>query len=142
MGKDMAHTTPSGGVPPYLTVGGAARAIDFYKTVFGAEELGRHMAEDGRRIMHCALRINGGTVMLADSITEHGDYPPPDPGRGSPVSISLALADPGEVDRLHRRALDNGASWTPWTPAGAGIRHVQDPFGHRWMLNAEKGQKV
>jgi PhnB protein len=128
------------GVAPYLTIDGATRAIVFYKTVFAAEELGRHMTDDGRRVMHCALRINGGTVMLSDSLPEHDDYPPPDPGRGSPVSISLALADPAEVDRLHRRALDNGAT-TLMDPMdafwGARFAMFTDPFGHRWMLNAE-----
>jgi hypothetical protein len=67
------------GVSPYLTIDGVLRAIEFYKTVFGAEELGVHMAEDGKRVMHAALRINGGLVMLSDSFPEFGDYPPPDP---------------------------------------------------------------
>jgi PhnB protein len=139
----MAEARAARGVAPYLTVDGAARAIDHYKTVFGAEELGRHMADDGARIMHCVLRINGGTVMLADSIPAHDDYPPPDPKRGSPVSISLTLVDPAEVDRLHRRALDNGAT-TLIDPMdafwNARFAMFTDPFGHRWMLSAPPGK--
>jgi PhnB protein len=140
---DMTEARAAGGVVPYLTVDGAARAIDYYKAVLGAEELGRHPADDSARIMHCALRINGGTVMLADSIPEHDDYPPPDPKRGSPVSISLALANPAEVDRLHRRALDNGAT-TLIDPMdafwSARFAMFTDPFGHRWMLGAPLGK--
>ena len=136
----MAETSTRPGISPYLTVAGAPRAIAFYKTVFGAAELGIHMADDGQRVMHAALRINGGVVMLSDSFAEFGDYPPPDPNRGSPVSISLALDDPAEVDRRHKRALDNGAT-TLMDPEdafwGARFAMLTDPFGHRWMLNAE-----
>jgi PhnB protein len=138
----MAETTSPGGVAPYLTIDGAGHAILFYKTVFSAEELGRHLTGDGRRIMHCALRINGGLLMLADSLPGHDDYPPPGTERGSPVSISLALRERAEVDRLHRRAIDNGAT-TLIEPMdalwGARFAMFTDPFGHRWMLNAETG---
>ena len=38
-------------VTPYLTVSNAAAAIDFYKKAFGAEEIVRHLAPDGKRLM-------------------------------------------------------------------------------------------
>jgi PhnB protein len=136
----MAETSTGRGISPYLTIDGAPRAIAFYKTVFAAEDLGIHMADDGQRVMHAALRINGGLVMVSDSFPEFGDHPPPDPNRGSPVSISLALDDRSEVDRLHKRALDHGAT-TLMDPMdafwGARFAMFTDPFGHRWMLNAE-----
>ena len=51
-----------------------------------------------------------------------------------------ANLDPAEVDRLHKRALDNGAT-TLMDPEdafwGARFAMLTDPFGHRWMLNAE-----
>jgi PhnB protein len=103
----------------------------------------REMSDDGRRILHARLTINGGIVMLSDAFPEHGGNGP-DPTRGSPVSISLALTDPAEVDRLHRRALDEGAT-TLMGPMdafwGARFAMFTDPFGHRWMLNAETGQQ-
>ena len=44
---------PTGGITAHLTIRGnrAAEAIDFYRQAFGAEEIGRHMADDGKRIM-------------------------------------------------------------------------------------------
>ena len=54
---------PTGGVTPHLTITGgrAAEAIAFYKSAFGAEEaMPPHMADDGKRIMHAHLRLNGG----------------------------------------------------------------------------------
>jgi PhnB protein len=137
----MAETSTPAGVAPYLAIEGAARAIDFYRTVFGAHEAMRQMTDDGQRVLHCRLNINGGIVMLSDTFPEHGGPPGPDPARASPVAISLALAEPGEVDRLHQRALDNGAT-SVMDPIdafwGARFAMLTDPFGHRWMLNAER----
>ena len=42
-------------VIPYLTIRGAATAIDWYRTVFGAVEQMRLPAEDGKRLMHAAI---------------------------------------------------------------------------------------
>ena len=50
---------------PYLTIKGAAKAIDFYKKAFLAKENVRMPAPDGKRLMHADLSINGGTVMLS-----------------------------------------------------------------------------
>ena len=137
----MAETRAPAGVVPYLTVEGASRAIDFYRTVFDAQEAMRQMADDGRRVLHCRLNINGGVVMLSDAFPEHNGPPGPDPTRGSPVAISLALADPADVDRLHERAVDNGAR-SVMDPMdafwGARFAILTDPFGHRWLLNAER----
>src|SRR5437899_1437358 len=41
-------------ITPHIVVNGAAKAIDFYKRAFGAEEKGRHVTPDGR-IMHAAI---------------------------------------------------------------------------------------
>ena len=56
---------------PYLTVDGAAKAIEFYGKAFGATESQRMPAEDGKRIMHAELGINGAVVMLADHFPEY-----------------------------------------------------------------------
>ena len=44
-------------VYPYLIVRGAAAAIEFYREVFGAEEILRMADPDGRRIGHAELRL-------------------------------------------------------------------------------------
>lgn len=51
-------------VYPYLRVRDAARALDFYKQAFGAEELFR-LTEPSGRIGHAELKIGGTTLMLA-----------------------------------------------------------------------------
>ena len=55
---------------PYLTVSNAAAAIDFYKKAFGAEEVARHLAPDGKRLMHAQLKVLGMDLMLSDDFPE------------------------------------------------------------------------
>ena len=58
-------------VIPYLTVRGAVEAIAFYQKAFGATETMRMAAEDGKRLMHAELSVNGGTLFLSDEFLEH-----------------------------------------------------------------------
>jgi PhnB protein len=47
---------------PHLVIDGAANAIEFYKKAFGAEEVFRMPAPDGRKIMHASIRIGNSFV--------------------------------------------------------------------------------
>jgi len=126
---------PAGGVTAHLTIrdGKAADAIDFYRAAFGAEEAARHMAEDGKRIMHAHLKINGGSLMLNDEFPEFMSAPTTPPG-------SLVL---------HLQVPDADAAWEKAVAAGGEIRfpladqfwgdrygQVQDPFGFTWSIGA------
>ena len=70
-------------ITPYLTVVGVPQAIEFYKAAFGAEEAMRMPADDGKRLMHGHIKINGGSVMLNDDFPEYGGGKPA-PGPGGP----------------------------------------------------------
>jgi len=71
-----AQRTPEaqvlGGIVPYLSLNGASRAAAFYAKAFGAREVFRHPTDDEGRTMHIHLHINGGSLMLADPVPEHG----------------------------------------------------------------------
>jgi PhnB protein len=126
-------------VSPYLTIRDAAAAIDFYKRVFNAEEQGRHPADDGKRILHATLMINGAPVMLSDEFPEHGGGRSPEALGDSPVAISLMFRTREEVDATHKRALENGArsDMDPQDPFWGGrFAMIRDPFGHRWMFSS------
>jgi len=60
------------GVVPYLAIDGAAEASAFCQRAFGAKEVARMPAQDGKRLMHCHLDINGGALMIADAFPEMG----------------------------------------------------------------------
>jgi PhnB protein len=115
-------------VTPYLIVKGASDAIEFYKRAFGATELMRFAAPDGK-IAHAELQIGDARVMLADEHPERG-YRSPQSLGGSATGIMLYVQD---VDRVFSRALDGGAtSKEPVKDQFYGDRSgtLIDPFGH------------
>jgi PhnB protein len=121
------------GVIPHMTLSDANAAVDFYEKAFGAEVLDRRLAGAGPRLMHCQLRINGGSLMINDGFPEQGH--PAMPLQG----FTLLLA----VD-------DVVAWWDRATAAGAEIimplqvmfwgdryGQLKDPFGVTWALNGK-----
>jgi PhnB protein len=119
-------------VTPHLICAGAAKAIDFYKQAFGAEETARLPGPDGR-LMHAAVRIGDSTVMLVDEMPEWGALSPKSL-KGSPVTIHLYVDD---VDAFVARAVKAGAKVTmPVEDAFWGDRYgkLEDPFGHHWSV--------
>jgi len=94
-------------VTPYLTVKGAAQAIDFYKKAFGAEEVLRLPMPDGK-IAHAEISIGGAIVMLHDEAPDWKAFSPQTVGDTS-VSIMLYVND---VDAVFKRAVAAGATST------------------------------
>jgi PhnB protein len=121
---------------PYLVVSNAAAAIDFYKNAFGAVELARHPAPGTNKIMHAALVINGGHIMLSDdfSAQHDGKSQTPEALGGSPVTFNLQVDD---ANASWDRALAEGATVAmPLADQFWGDRYGQltDPFGHKWSI--------
>ncbi len=75
-------------ITPYLVVRDAAKALEFYKTALGAEELHR-MPTPGGKIMHAAVRIGDSTLFVADENAMPGALGPKSIG-GTPVSSQPA----------------------------------------------------
>ena len=68
-----------------LCVKEAARAIEFYKSAFGAREVMR-MAQPDRMGRPCRVAIGAAAIMLADEYPEMNFRSPPSIG-GTPVNI-------------------------------------------------------
>ena len=118
-------------VTPYLIVNGGARAIEFYRTVFGATEVMRMAGPNG--VAHAEIRIGDAVVMLADESPDMG-YKSPRALGGTPVSLMLYCAD---VDATFARAIDAGAlAQRPVQDQFYGDRSgtLEDPFGHVWTI--------
>ena len=124
---------PTSGLTPHLSIGGgrAAEAIDFYTAAFGAEELMRMPTDDGSRLMHAHLRVNGASLMMADDFPEYTGH----------------AAGPPDGVTLHLQVQDADAAWQRALGAGATVKmeladqfwgdrygRVQDPFGHTWSI--------
>ena len=135
----MVKPIPEGfhSVTPHLAIDGAAAAIDFYKKAFGAVELGRMPAQDGKRLMHAMIRIGDSMVMLADAFPEYGGRGPKALG-GTPVTVHLYVTD---ADKVFAQAVAAGATVAmPIADMFWGDRYgvVADPFGHRWSIATKK----
>jgi len=118
---------------PHLVVSDAAKAIDFYKQAFGAEEIMRAPDPSGDRLMHAEMKIGDSMLMLADTYPEFGGQNPEDLG-GSPTAINLYCDD---VDATVDKAVAAGAT-VSMPPAdmfwGDRYARVIDPFGHFWAI--------
>jgi PhnB protein len=124
------------GAIPYLTVKNAAAAIDFYKQAFGAAELMRMTAPDGK-IGHAEIKIGDAILMLSDEYPEMNVLSPETIG-GSPVVIHLYVEN---VDVTAGQAIAAGAKVVrPVEDQFYGDRagKFTDPFGHHWWLATHK----
>jgi PhnB protein len=124
---------------PYLIVRGADEAIEFYRTVFGAELRLRMPDSDGRRVGHAELALGPMIIMLADEYPELGIQGPLAFG-GSGLRLHLHVDD---VDALARSAAGAGATIL-MEPAdqehGERQCRLRDPFGHEWLLGQPSGR--
>lgn len=137
----MANTVkaiPEGfeGATPYLSIKGAAAAIEFYKKAFAATETMRMARPDGR-IGHAEIKIGKANIMLADEHPEIGFLSPSTLG-GSPVTIHIYVED---VDSLAAQAEAAGAKVLRAVSDqfyGDRTGQFQDPFGHVWHFATHK----
>ncbi|WP_315834511.1 VOC family protein [Bradyrhizobium prioriisuperbiae] len=128
-------------VTAHLSIRGAADAIEFYKKALGATELFRAPAEDGKRLMHAEISVNGMKIYLMDHFPEHGTcgggsvrLAPPPELKGTSIVLHLEVPN---CDEAVKRAADAGATiaMEPWDSFwGARYGQVVDPFGHVWSF--------
>jgi PhnB protein len=117
-------------VTPRLVVEDATGAIEFYKSVFEADEVSRFTDEEDR-IVHCELRVGESTFAIT-SASEHNE----DPAKlgGSSVILDVTADDP---DAIEAEAVARGAEVIfPVDDRNYGRRdgRFQDPFGHLWIV--------
>lgn len=120
---------------PRLTFKDAAKAIEFYKNAFGAQEAMRF--EVGGKIPHLEMKIGDSTILLTEEWPEGGRFSPETLGN-SPVVMSLSVPD---VDSFVFHAAGAGAKIViPIGDKFYGRREgtVQDPFGYSWSVSTVK----
>lgn len=123
---------PMKGVIPHLNVEGASEASAFYQKAFGAQELMRLPAQDGKRLMHCALIINGGSLFLCDCFPEMGHGFEHQPSNSFTMHLQV-----DDIDAWWNRAVDAGAEvLSPVEDMFWGDRYgrLRDPFGVCWSI--------
>ena len=127
---------PTSGLTPHIQIGDnrAAEAIDFYINAFGATEIRRMVAGDGKRLMHAHVHINGASLMLHDEFPEFVAPSEADVAGGSGLTLHLQVDD---ADAWFARAVATGAT-AIMPPAdmfwGDRYGQIKDPFGYRWSI--------
>ena len=126
------HTITAG-----LVVRGGRKAIEFYKTAFGAKELSAMPGPDGRSLMHAELQIGDTKIYIGDESPDMGTVSPQTLG-GSAVSLNIYTED---CDAMFKRAVAAGATVKmPLSDMFWGDRYgkITDPFGHNWGIATHK----
>ena len=132
--KPAAKPVPDGfhTVTPHLVCAGASDAIAFYKKAFGATEVMRLAAPDGK-LMHASIRIGDSVIMLNDEFPQMGALGPR-ARQGTSVTIHFFVVD---ADASFACAVQAGATIKmPLQDMFWGDRYglLEDPFGHSWSV--------
>lgn len=132
---DDQHT-----VTPFLSISDAAKALDFYRKVFGAEVLVR-MAEPSGKVSHAQIKIGNTRLMISDSTSDHtaeyrakGWARDPKSLGGTPVAFYIYVDD---ADAVVKKAVAAGAKIRDQVAEkewGDRIGGIEDPYGHVWYV--------
>ncbi len=124
---------------PELIVHNGPAALEFYKSVFGAEEVHRMTRPGSDKLMHGELSLDGHKVFVCDEFpaSEGGTCKSPQTLGGTGVRVTLLVDD---ADGVVERAVAAGARVSMavqdmfW---GGRYGKIVDPFGHEWGINQQ-----
>jgi PhnB protein len=128
-------TTTKVSLSPMLSVRRGAKAVEYYKAAFGAEELFRIGDEEHGVVAQ--LSVGGAEFWVADEAPEFLNFSPESLGpdfRGTMVRLILVVENP---DAVFSRALAvGGKTISPVEDKEYGWRvgRMADPFGHHWEI--------
>ena len=135
-------------INPYLNFPGTAEeAFNLYKSVLGGEFLAlqrykdmpegsKVSAEDAEKIMHIALPIGGGNILMGtDALESMGQKLT----TGNNFYLSLDVNSEGEADQVFNALSDGGQAIMPMQKAfwGSYFGMLADKFGVQWMVSYE-----
>jgi uncharacterized glyoxalase superfamily protein PhnB len=117
---------------PFLVINGAAAAIDFYTSVFGAEVIERMDGPDNL-VAHAELDFGNGRLQLSDPNPKFGLEAPAASGS---VTHSIVLYCTDADDVVARADAAGATIREPLSTFVTGDRFasIVDPFGQRWAV--------
>lgn len=132
-GQYTSNGLPHGStsLTPFLAIKGAAGAIEFYRSVFGARVV--DVTEFGGLVVHADLDFGNGRMQLGEPTPDYGLVPPPD-GEVDCYSMGLYCAD---VDAVVAAAVEAGATVREAPSdffSGDRFASIRDPYGVRWSI--------
>ena len=138
-------------INPYLNFNGnTEEAFKFYQSVFGGEipvimrfkdteEAGKVKPEDLEKIMHIALEIGNGNVIMG---TDALDYLGHSIIFGTNINFSLSAVTKEEADQLFNSLSAGGNASSPMRTQfwGDYFGMLTDKFGIQWMISYNPNQ--
>ena len=126
----MSNNPASISIAPWLSVRKGARAVEFYKSAFGASETYRVENPAGEVVSR--LSVEGAEFWLSDESPQHDNFSPESLGGGT-VKMLLTVPDP---DVMFARVVGAGARVVHPVHEEHGWRvgRIVDPFGHHWEI--------
>jgi PhnB protein len=117
-------------IAPMLSVRKGAKAIEFYRTAFGANVAFRHDNESGEVVAR--LSVEGSEFWVADESPEHQNFSP-ETLNGGTVRLVMVVNDP---DGAFARAVEAGAKVVQpvCNEYGWRLGRLVDPYGHHWEI--------
>jgi PhnB protein len=130
MPENKSRTPIATSIAPWLSVRNSARAVEFYKSAFGATEVFRLDGEGGSVVAR--LSVEGAEFWLGEESPEHKNFSPQSLDGGT-VRMILTVTDP---DAVFARAVAAGATAVHPVSEDYGWRlgRIVDPFGHHWEI--------
>lgn len=137
---------------PYLNFNGnSEEAFNFYKSIFGGEfamvqrfkdtpESGKIPAKDQNKIMHIALPIGKGNILMAtDALESMGQKLTP----GNNFHLSFSADSEAETEKLFKGLSAGGKVVVPLSKQfwGAYFGMCTDKFGVQWMVSFDANQQ-
>jgi PhnB protein len=117
------ESRPEPTVIPYILVQGAAQAIDFYRSVFGATETGARFTDPAGKVGHAEIMIGNSKIMLAD------EQPPE--YRFAPIMFHLRVENV-ECGRRRRAGHGRRRNALPRRRRSGVRRSLRRPTGPLW----------
>ncbi|MGM9508266.1 VOC family protein [Larkinella sp. GY13] len=134
---------------PYLNFNGnTEEAFTFYKSVFGGEfialqrfkdtpEGAKLSATEAEKIMHIALPLGPGTLLMATDALESMGHTVT---MGSNFYLSIDADSKEEADRLYEKLSAGGVAVMPMKKEfwGSYFGMLTDSFGIQWMISFDE----
>ncbi len=129
-----ANHIPEGynAVIPALAVKGAAKAIEWYKEVFGAKEK-MVLTNPDKSIAHGEITIDGCVIMVSEENLQYNKSP--QTLMGNSINLCLYVKD---VDAVIQKAEEKGAQVLIQPEDqfyGDRSGRIEDPFGYIWVIS-------
>ncbi len=125
---------------PHLIVNDGLAALEFYKAVFGGVDGHNMMSQDGKKLMHGEILLDGHKLFVSDwfAPSDGGTLDSPEKLGGTCVRITLEVDD---ADAVFARAVERGSVVRmPMKDMFWGARYGKflDPYGHEWGVNQQQ----